>query len=344
MPEQLKVAVLGGGSFGTAIASMASANGHQTFLWMRDKEAAAKCRAQRENAQYLPGHTLPENLLITSSIEEAVSHSDMVVLSVPSTVFRVVAQKAKPFIDDGTIVVSSTKGIEGESFSLMSQILESELPNTRIGVLSGPNFAKEIVQNQYTGTVVASELEAVIQAVQQVFSSDTFRIYHSPDRYGVELGGSLKNIYAMITGMAAALGCGHNTIAMLITRSLAEMGRFATKRGAHSMTFLGLAGVGDLILTCTSDLSRNYRIGYALGQGKSLETALEEIGQVVEGVNTLRIVKQKADEMGVYMPLVSGLYAIFFENRDIMDVVQNLMTAEMATDVDYEGETQWTNN
>ena len=337
MSDTLTIAVLGGGSFGTAISNIIAANGHKTYLWMRDVERAKKCQAERENPEYLPGYALHENLVVTHELEHCVRRCDVLVISVPSKSFREVTQLAAPFIHDGCIVLSTTKGIEPDSFCLMSQILEQELKSVSIGVLSGPNFAKEIIANHYTGSVIASSEPEVCACVQRVFSSQTFRIYSNPDRFGVELGGTLKNIYAIVTGMATALGCGQNTMAMLLTRSLAEMGRFARELGADSMTFLGLAGVGDLILTCTSNLSRNYRVGYAIGTGKSLEEALAEIGQVAEGVNTLRMVKEKADELGVYMPLVQGLYSVLFERRDIISVVQGLMTGEMASDVDLQG-------
>lgn len=344
MTEAITVAVLGGGSFGTAIANIIAANGNKTYLWMRDEERAERCQLNRENPEYLPGHPLHANLEITSDLIGSVQNSDLVTISVPSKSFREVAHRVAPHIRPGTIVLSTTKGVEGDTFLLMSEILQQELNNVRIGVLSGPNFAKEIIQNQYTGSVIASEDDDVIHTVQKVFASETFRIYSNHDRYGVELGGALKNIYAIVTGMAAALGCGSNTMAMLLTRSLAEMSRLATELGANSMTFLGLAGVGDLILTCTSNLSRNYRVGYALGEGKSLEAALDEIGQVAEGVNTLKIVKEKADELNVYMPLVTGLYQILFDGRNILEVVQGLMTGEMSSDVDMQGGREWTSN
>ncbi len=337
MTEPRTISVLGGGSFGTAISNIIAANGYRTFLWMRDVERAAKCQQERENPEYLPGYTLNDNLVVTSELADCVAQSDVVVISVPSHSFREVTRLAAPHIKPGVIALSTTKGIEAESFCLMSQILEQELNDVKIAVLSGPNFAKEIIANHYTGSVIASDDQEVCELVQKVFSSDTFRIYSNSDRFGVELGGTLKNIYAIVTGMATALGCGQNTIAMLLTRSLAEMGRFARELGGNSMTFLGLAGVGDLFLTCTSDLSRNYRVGYAMGKGKTLEEVLTEIGQVAEGVNTLKIVKQKADEMNVYMPLVQGLYAVLFEGRDIITVVQGLMTGEMASDVDLQG-------
>lgn len=337
MSDSLTVAVLGGGSFGTAIANIIAANGHHTYLWMRDTARANKCQRERENPEYLPGYALHENLSVTSDLADCVSKSDVIAISVPSHSFREVTRLAAPHLRENSIVLSTTKGIEPETFCLMSQILEQELQNVRIGVLSGPNFAKEIIANHYTGSVVASDDPGVCECVQKVFSSDTFRIYSNSDRFGVELGGTLKNIYAIVTGLATALGCGQNTIAMLLTRSLAEMGRFARQLGANSMTFLGLAGVGDLFLTCTSDLSRNYRVGYAIGKGKSLDEVLAEIGQVAEGVNTLSLVKKKADELGVYMPLVQGLYAVLYEGRDIITVVQGLMTGEMTSDVDLQG-------
>lgn len=337
MTESLTITVLGGGSFGTAISNIIAANGHQTYLWMRDVERAKKCQQERENPEYLPGYRLNDNLHVTSDMASSLEKSDVVVISVPSHSFRQVSQLASPHIKPNTIVVSTTKGVEADTFCLMSQILEQELTDTRIAVLSGPNFAKEIIANQYTGSVIASDDNEVCECVQRVFSSDTFRIYSNPDRFGVELGGMLKNIYAIVTGMATGMGCGQNTIAMLLTRGLAEMGRFARESGANSMTFLGLAGVGDLILTCTSNLSRNYRVGYAIGKGQSLDDVLKEIGQVAEGVNTLKLVKQKADEMNVYMPIVQGLYAVLFEGQDINSVVKGLMTGEMASDVDLQG-------
>lgn len=338
MSKRLKVAVLGGGSFGTAIANIIACNNHQTSLWMRSAEQALQCQSARQNARYLPGYTLNEQLVITADLALAVGGADLVFVSIPSHSFRDVTRQIKPLLGADTIVVSTAKGIEPEGgLTLMSQILEQELPDHPIGVLSGPNFAKEIVQQQQTGTVIASENESVIDIVQHTLKSSTFRVYANHDRYGVELGGALKNIYAIICGMAAALGAGHNTQAMLLTRSLAEMGRFAQTMGANPMTFLGLAGVGDLILTCTSDLSRNYRVGFALGQGKKLDEIVASLGQVAEGVNTLRQVKQKADELQVYMPLVTGLYAVLFQDKAIGDVAHGLMVGEQANDVEFLG-------
>jgi len=233
------------------------------------------------------------------------------------------------------MLVSLTKGIEAHSFKLMSEILEEIAPQARIGVLSGPNLAREVAEHALTATVIASADEALCLRVQEVLHGRTFRVYASADRFGVELGGALKNVYAIIAGMAVALGMGENTKSMLITRALAEMTRFAVSQGANPMTFLGLAGVGALIVSCSSPKSRNYQVGFALGEGLSLEEAVSRLGEVAEGVNTLKVLKVKAQELNVYMPLVAGLHAILFEGRTLNQVIELLMRAEPKTDVDF---------
>jgi len=329
------VAVLGGGSFGTAIANIIATNGFPTYLWMRDQARAASCQEKRENPEYLPGYTLHNNLTVSADFELAVKNSDVVFISVPSPSVREIAHQVAPLLKPKALVISTTKSIEAEGFTLMSQILEQELPGVEIGCLSGPNFAKEIIQKQLTGTVIASEYDSITDNIPRILTSDTFRVYINHDRYGVELGGALKNMYAIMAGMAAAIGVGHNSIAMLLTRALAEMSRLAQKLGANPMTFLGLSGVGDLILTCTSDLSRNYRFGYAVASGKSIDEALAEIHQSVEGVNTVKLVKHKADSVDVYMPLVNGLYAVLFEHKHLREVMRHLMLSEQNTDVEF---------
>ncbi|MCW8127069.1 NAD(P)H-dependent glycerol-3-phosphate dehydrogenase [Microbulbifer halophilus] len=331
----LPIAVLGGGSFGTAIANIIAGNGHDTRQWMRDESRARDCRETGENHYYLPGVPLDPALKITSELEEAIDGCRIVFVSIPSKSFREVVQRVAPLLAEGTVLISTTKGVEHDSFHLMSDILREETSGMRIGVLSGPNFAKEIVAGHYTATVIASEDAALCDTIQKVLHSETFRVYSSNDVFGVELAGALKNIYAIVTGMAAALDRGQNTISLLITRALAEMMRFAEAMGADPMTFIGLAGVGDLILTCSSDLSRNYRVGYLVGRGRPLEEAVAEIGQVAEGVNTVRLIKHKADEMGVYMPLVSAIHAILFEERPIPEVIRNLMSGAQTFDVAY---------
>lgn len=330
-----KVAVLGGGSFGTAIANIMANNGHQVTLWLRNDERAEEINQQHCNSAYLPDYPLNETLTASTDLAESVLGTDIVFMAVPSQSCRDVAKTLSHLIADGTILVSTTKGIEPGQFKLMSQVLAEEVPQARLGVLSGPNLAKEIAANQITGTVIASEDESLNRCIQDLLQSGTFRVYASSDVYGVELGGALKNIYAIIAGMAAAKGIGQNTISMLMTRSLAEMSRFAVHKGADPMTFLGLAGVGDLIATCMSPLSRNYRVGYQLGEGKSLDAIIAELGQVAEGVNTLKLIKQQAEQSGIYMPLVSALYAVIYEGKTVKEVVGAMMWSEQNRDVEF---------
>ncbi|MDX2350022.1 MAG: NAD(P)H-dependent glycerol-3-phosphate dehydrogenase, partial [Porticoccus sp.] len=256
-----KIAVLGGGSFGTAIANMIAANGHDVVLWMRDEENAEQCTQTHENARYLPGYRLEPTLKFSSNLAESLKGCQTVFFSVPSKAFRHLAQEANTHIAPGSIVISTAKGIEAHTFKLMSEILEDELPQARVGVISGPNLAKEITQKAITATVIASADEALCKEVQALLSSQYFRVYANTDRFGVELAGALKNIYAIAAGMSAAMKMGQNTVSVLITRSLAEMSRFAASLGANPMTFLGLSGVGDLYVTCTSPLSRNFQVG-----------------------------------------------------------------------------------
>ncbi len=336
MSKTHKIAVLGGGSFGTAVANMVAGNGYSVTLWMRDAENARRCRETRENAPYLPGYKLDQQLAITSNMSEALTDSDIVFFSVPSKGFRSVVQAAAEHISPGTVVISTAKGIESDNgFKLMSEALKEELKDVRIGVISGPNLAKEIANHQITATVIASLDNGVCKLVQELLSSTYFRVYANNDPYGVELAGALKNIYAIEAGIAAAMGVGQNTTSVLITRSLAEMSRFAVRLGANPMTFLGLSGVGDLFVTCTSPLSRNYRVGYALGEGKDLDTAIAEVGQVAEGVNTTRLVKEKADELGIYMPLATALYESMFNKKPIKELLRGMMLAEQANDVEF---------
>lgn len=336
LPPQ-RIAVLGGGSFGTAVANIAATNGHQVRLWMRSEKQAQDILEQGENSRYLPGYKLSERLAPELDLTAAVSDADYVFVAVPSKAFRSVAEQAIPLLPEHTALISLTKGIEPGSFKLMSQILHDLAPSHEVGVISGPNLAKEIAQHQISATVIASYSQSLRQNVQQLLSSQYFRVYGNPDIYGVELAGALKNIYAIITGLAVALGMAENTRAAIITRALAEMSRFAVRLGANPMTFLGLAGVGDLIVTCSSELSRNYRVGYYIGEGDSLKQAIKRVGETAEGINTLRMVHEKAAELGIYMPLVGGLYAIIFEDKPIGDVAGQLMSGDLAQDVEFMG-------
>lgn len=328
-------AVLGGGSFGTALAAILAENGHDTRLWVRDPETAAAINADRENVRYLPGTRLPEGVMALESLDEALAGATLVFVAVPSTAFLEVLSRARDEVVEGAVVISCTKGIHADGFLLMSQLLRREWPQACVGVLSGPNLAREIVERKFTGTVIASDDDRVRRAAQDALSCDYFRVYDSPDIFGVELGGALKNIYAIATGMASALGVGENTRALLITRSLAEMSRFASHLGADPMTFLGLAGVGDLVVTCSSSLSRNFQIGYAVGQGKSVAEAEQALGQTAEGINTVNLVSSKARELDIYMPIAAGLRAILFEGRPLQEVIGQLMQGEHNHDVEF---------
>ena len=330
-----KTAVIGGGSFGTVVANIIALNGHDVQFWMRSGELVNQVNQLHENKQYLPGYALSKQVVATESMAEAVTGANLIFVAVPSSSFREVVKQVVSFAPTDSMLISTTKGIEPDSFKLMSQILSEESPGSKIGVLSGPNLAKEIATKHPTGTVIASNFVEIRESVKEILRSETFRVYTNDDMFGIELGGSLKNIYAIIAGLAASIGMGHNTNSMLVTRALAEMARFGRELGADPMTFLGLAGVGDLVVTCSTPLSRNYRIGQALGAGCSIEEAIAEVGQVAEGVNTVKLVKVKADELNVYMPLVSGLYRIIYENQPIKNILSSLTPSEEALDVEF---------
>lgn len=331
----LRVAVLGGGSFGTVIANLAASNGNPTTLWLRDPQQLEDMRSQHENSRYLPGFPLDKSLQFSDDLLSVVANADLIFVSIPSKAFRSVVATAKPSFRADQMLVSTTKGIEKQSFALMSEILRQESGLERIGVLSGPNLAKEIMSKQIAGTVIASPDEGLRDSVHAALSSAYFRVFSNTDIYGVELSGALKNIYAVASGIAAAHKLGENSRAMLLTRSLAEMSRFAVHLGANPLTFLGLAGVGDLIATCSSSLSRNYQVGFAIGQGQSLDEIVEDLEQTAEGINTIQMVKHKADEMGIRMPLVSGLYEIIFNGRSLYDVVLAMMLSSQSSDVEF---------
>lgn len=335
MPEDIKIAVLGGGSFGTAIAQVLAANGHPVRFWMRDSNQAQHIRDTRRNDRYFPGQTLSDLIEPLTDAATALRFADTVFVALPSKAFRPFITANKVYFREGQRVISTTKGIEAEGFRLMSEILLEELPQTQVGVLSGPNLASEMMQKELTATVIASEHPALRKEAQRLLGCDYFRVYANVDMFGVELGGALKNIYAVVSGLAAALDVGENTKAMIISRSLAEMSRFAVSLGANPLTFLGLAGVGDLFVTCTSSMSRNFRVGYAVGQGKPLAEAVAELGQVAEGIHTLQLVKDKAEELGIYMPLVGGLHEILYNKMTIERVIKGLMTAAQNSDVEF---------
>ncbi len=332
----MKVVVLGGGSFGTVLAHLAAGKGHPTVLWLRDEEQCRVMQQTSENVRYLPGYTLASGLKFSTDLQDSLHQADLVFFSVPGKAVRSLAQEARPFLPADCALVSTTKGIERGSFSLMSQVLAQETQGQAIGVLSGPNLAKEIIAGVLSGTVIASVHDTVRAAVIEALASTRFRVFANTDVFGVELAGALKNIYAIASGLASTLSPGENTRSMLLTRSLAEMSRFAARLGANPLTFLGLAGVGDLFATCSSPLSRNFQVGQALAQGMSLDHVVQDLEQTAEGINTIAEIKRQADELQVYMPIVQGLYAVVFERQPILEVIRQLMTGAPSADVEHE--------
>ncbi|MDO4441250.1 MAG: NAD(P)H-dependent glycerol-3-phosphate dehydrogenase [Moraxella sp.] len=330
----LRLVFLGGGSFGTAMANMAAKNGCDATLWVRDKATVKAMKKTRINKKYLPNHKLDDALKFSHDLESAVKDKDIIFVAVPSSAFREMLTQIKPFITHQA-VISLTKGMEKQTFAMMSDIIQEVLPQVNYGVMSGPNLALEIMDNMPSATVIASPSEPLRTAVQEALHSAFFRVFASDDVKGVELGGTLKNIYAVAMGMAAAYEVGDNTRAMLLTRALAEMSRFGVAVGANPLTFLGLSGVGDLYATCNSVLSRNYRIGNMLGKGMSLDNAVKKLGQTAEGVNTILQVHERAKALGVYMPITHALHAVLYEDKAPLGVALNLMETGFRSDVEF---------
>ena len=333
-PTKLRLAFLGGGSFGTAMANLAARNGCDTTLWVRNKRTVKSMAKLQMNKKYLPGYKLDDHLKYSHDLQATVKDKDIVFVAVPSLAFRETLKNIAPFIT-GQSIVSLTKGMEKDTFALMSDIIKDELPEVNFGVMSGPNLAIEIMKNMPSATVIASESEPLRHAVQAALHSAFFRVFASDDICGVELGGALKNIYAIAMGMAVAYDVGENTKAMLLTRALAEMSRFGVETGANPLTFLGLSGVGDLYATCSSELSRNFRIGNMLGRGMTIDAAVKKLGQTAEGVNTIQQVHEKATKQGIYMPITHALYAVIYEDKAALGVALHLMEAGFRSDVEF---------
>ena len=329
-----KIAVLGGGSFGTVLANLAASNGHSVSLWVRDSDQALRINSEGANTIYHPELKLSENILATDSLEEVLKDASMVFIATPSIIFEQIIKRISNLIEDDSYIISCTKGILGNPFRSLSEIIRERVENT-LGVLSGPNLAKEIADKKVAGSVIASSDSELINSVKSVLSSQTFKIYSSDDMQGVEFAGALKNIYAIICGMADSLEVGENALGLILTRSMAEMSRFAVAKGANPMTFLGLAGMGDLVATCTSKLSRNYQLGYNLGKGMKIDEAKENIGQVAEGIRTLEVIKNESIELGIKMPLVESLYNIIYLESSPSALISDLVNNPHEVDVEF---------
>ena len=326
--SQRPIAVVGAGSWGTALARVMAGEGRSVRLWAFEDEVAREIQDCRENRTYLPDVALPATLEGTSDLAYAVAGAEVVLSVAPSQFVGGVMSGAAPHLDGDAIVVSASKGIEISTLRRMDEVMESVLSPAqmeRFTVLSGPSFAAEVAREMPTAVVVASRSNEARLRAQELFQTDYFRVYTTPDVIGVELGGALKNVIALAAGVAAGLGFGHNTRAALVTRGLAEMTRLGVALGADRHTFAGLAGMGDLVLTCTGELSRNRTVGYRLGKGEALEDILGHMKTVAEGVKTAQAVADLAARTGVEMPISGEMNAILVEGRDPMVGLRNLM-------------------
>ncbi|WP_303722683.1 NAD(P)H-dependent glycerol-3-phosphate dehydrogenase [Malonomonas rubra] len=332
LSEQSNYAVIGAGSWGTTLANLLAEKGFPVTLWVYETDLAARMQQNGINDIYLPGFTLSQNLTYTSDLQTAVRGMQLLLFVSPSQVTRQVLQQALPDIDPHALVVCASKGIENDSLMLMSQVFEELLPTEsfhRLGFLSGPSFAKEVVQGMPTAVVAASRDLSCAEQIQEVFSTEKFRVYTHDDIIGVELGGSMKNVIALAAGVADGLGFGHNTRAALITRGLAEMTRLGLKLGGRAETFAGLAGMGDLVLTCTGDLSRNRTVGIELGKGRKLDEILSGMQMVAEGVKTTLSAYQLAEKLMVEVPIIEQMYQILYQGKDPRQAVSDLMLRDL---------------
>lgn len=334
--RRLDIGVIGAGSWGTALARVLAGKGHRVTLWAREAEVVEEIRLYHENRTFLPDVVLPEKLVPTADLSEAMTGKDMVVSVVPSQFVSSVFGEAADKLHPKAQVVSASKGIEVSTGKRMDEVLSGLLTPVQVEkltFLSGPSFAAEVSRESPTAVVVASRSGEAARAAQLAFQTDYFRIYTNPDVLGVEMGGALKNVIALAAGAVAGLGYGHNTMAALITRGLAEITRLGVAMGADPATFSGLAGMGDLVLTCTGSLSRNRTVGFRLGKGESLEEILGDMRGVAEGVRTVQAVRKLAREVQVEMPIAEEVHALLWEGRTASEAVRNLMLREPKPEV-----------
>ena len=329
---QEKIAVIGAGSWGTTLADLLAKKGHAVTLWAYEPELVQEMRETGENGMFLPGIKLSPDLAFTNDLEEAYRGCTMVLCVVPSQLVRRVMAGSLQFIPEAAIIVSASKGIEVDTVATVSEIYEEILPAqqyARFAALSGPSFAREVAQEMPTAVTAASKSEEVARRVQEAFTTSFFRVYRNEDVIGVELGGAIKNVIAIAAGISDGLGFGCNTRAALITRGLAEMTRLGVAMGAQPATFAGLAGMGDLVLTCTGDLSRNRSVGIQTGQGRKLPEILGEMRMVAEGVKTTESAYNLAKKLGVEMPIIEQMYKMLYEDKPARQAVLELMTRNL---------------
>lgn len=320
-----KVGIIGAGSWGTALSKLMFNNGHEVTVWSVIEEEIVMLRTKRQHESKLPGVLLPEGISFTTDLKETMTEKDILILAVPSPYTRSTSQKMKEFCRDGQIIVNVAKGVEEGTLDTLSEIIEEEIPQAEVAVLSGPSHAEEVGRELPTTCVVSAHKKAVADYLQGLFMSPVFRVYTSPDVLGVELGAALKNVIALAAGAADGLGYGDNTKAALITRGIAEIARLGTAMGAQTSTFYGLTGIGDLIVTCASRHSRNRKAGYLIGQGYTMQEAMDEVKMIVEGVYSAKAAKALAEKYHVEMPIVEQIYQVLFEDKPARDAVNDLM-------------------
>lgn len=319
-----KVSLLGAGSWGTALAINLANNGHEVTLWSAVESEITLLQTHREHIERLPGVKLPENISICSDLAQACTDKDMIVFSVASPYVRSTAKMCAEYIEEGQLVVNVAKGIEEATLMTMSDILRQEIPQAEVAVLSGPSHAEEVSKGIPTAVVAGTGKKTTAEYIQEVFSNHVFRVYSSPDITGIELGGALKNVIALAAGIVDGLGFGDNTKAALITRGIAEMTRLGLAMGCESSTISGLSGIGDLIVTCTSNHSRNHNAGFLIGKGYSMEDAMKEVKQVVEGVYSAKAALKLAKKYQVSMPIIEKVNEVLFDGASAKDAAEEL--------------------
>lgn len=320
-----RVGIIGAGSWGTALSTVLYANGHEVTVWSILESEIDMLREKREHTTKLPGVLLPQEIIFTTDLAEAITAKDLLVLAVPSVYTRSTARSMKPYVTEGQIVVNVAKGIEESSLKTLVEIIEEEIPGANVAVLSGPSHAEEVGRGLPTTCVVGAHNRATAEYIQNIFMNEVFRVYTSPDILGIELGGALKNVIALAAGMADGLGYGDNTKAALITRGIAEISRLALAMGARYETLSGLTGIGDLIVTCASRHSRNRKAGMLIGQGRTTKEAMDEVQMVVEGVYSAKAAMALAEKYQVPMPIIEQVNQVLFYEKPVKKAVQELM-------------------
>ena len=331
--KMARAGVLGAGSWGTALAILLNDNGHDVTVWSIDPDEIKMLNEEREHKSKLPGVKISEKLVFTTDMEKAIKGMDFVVMAVPSKFVRGTAKNASKYFAYNQIIVDVAKGIEDDTLMTLSQQIKEEIPKAQVTVLSGPSHAEEVGRKLPTACVIGAEKKETAEYLQAAFMNQVFRVYTSPDMLGIELGGSLKNVIALAAGVADGLGCGDNTKAALITRGIAEISRLGVKMGGRPETFSGLTGIGDLIVTCASVHSRNRKAGYLMGQGKTMEEAMDEVQMIVEGVYSAKAAAKLAKKYDVSMPIVEQVNAVLFEGKNALDAVNELMFRESKKEI-----------